>query len=310
MTDSKKIIDILGENGIKLKEPMAKHTSLKVGGPAEFYFEAKTEGELIKTINKAKKNGLPIFVFGGGTNLLVSEDGIKGLTIRFCGEKVEMNEESKVVKVKAGAILSKVALELIPKGISCGLEYFATIPGTVGGAIWNNAHWKEKQIGDYVFKGSIFDGKKREVSHDYFKFSYDFSILKEKKDILLSAYFKYKNGDKEKMRQLVIENNIERKEKQPLNYPSAGCTFQNLSEEERLRIKAPTRSVGWLLEECGLKGKNIGGAQISEKHANFIVNLGNATVNDIVKLIDLCKEKAQEKYGLVLKEEIRKVGEF
>ena len=248
--------------------PLKNYTTFKIGGPAKYFFEAKRKEELIEAIKLAKKLELPFFILGGGSNLLVSDKGFDGLVIKF------------------GQPLSSY--------VSKGLEWAVGIPGTVQGAVWSNAGAFEKSMKDVVKEVEVFDTKTEKIknfkSKDC-KFGYRDSIFKKNKNlIILSVKIKSKKSNRKKIKQYLDY----RKKTQPLNLPSAGSIFKN----------PPAKSAGELIEKCGLKGKRIGNVKISEKHANFIVNLGNGKAKDVKKLIKIIKNKVKNKFGVTLKEEI------
>ena len=249
--------------------PLKNYTTFKIGGPAKYFFEAKRKEELIEAIKLAKKLELPFFILGGGSNLLVSDKGFDGLVIKF------------------GQPLSSY--------VSKGLEWAVGIPGTVQGAVYSNAGAFKKSIKDVVKEVEVFDTKTEKIknfkSKDC-KFGYRDSIFKKNKNlIILSVKIKSKKSNRKKIKQYLDY----RKKTQPLNFPSAGSIFKN----PRGFFAAD------LIERCGLRGKRIGKVKISEKHANFIVNLGNGKAKDVKKLIKLAKQKVKSKFGIVLKEEIQ-----
>jgi len=248
--------------------PLKNYTTFKIGGPAKYFFEAKRKEELIEAIKLAKKLELPFFILGGGSNLLVSDKGFDGLVIKF------------------GQPLSSY--------VSKGLEWAVGIPGTVQGAVYSNAGAFKKSMKDVVKEVEVFDTKTEKIknfkSKDC-KFGYRDSIFKKNKNlIILSIKIKSKKSNRKKIKQYLDY----RKKTQPLNLPSAGSIFKN----------PPAKSAGELIEKCGLKGKRIGNVKISEKHANFIVNLGNGKAKDVKKLIKIIKNKVKNKFGVTLKEEI------
>ena len=248
--------------------PLKNYTTFKIGGPAKYFFVAKRKEELIEAIKLAKKLELPFFILGGGSNLLVSDKGFDGLVIKF------------------GQPLSSY--------VSKGLEWAVGIPGTVQGAVWSNAGAFEKSMKDVVKEVEVFDTKTEKIknfkSKDC-KFGYRDSIFKKNKNlIILSVKIKSKKSNRKKIKQYLDY----RKKTQPLNFPSAGSIFKN----PRGFFAAD------LIERCGLRGKRIGKVKISEKHANFIVNLGNGKAKDVKKLIKIIKNKVKNKFGVTLKEEI------
>lgn len=286
--------------GIQKNVKLASYTTFKIGGPAEYFFEAKTREDLIKAIKTAKKFKMPFFILAGGSNTLVSDKGYRGLLIR------NQNSEFQIIgfkiKAEAGIRLSRLVMESLNHGLS-GFEWVAGIPGTIGGAIRGNAGAFEKSMADVVERVELLEINSELIIKSYelkdCRFGYRSSIFKEKNNlIVLSAEIRLKTDDKEKIKESIERYLNYRKGKHPLEFPSAGSIFEN----------PEGHSAAKLIEECGLKGKKIGQAQISEKHANFIINLGQAKAKDVCRLIDLAKEKVKDKFGIILKEEIQFLG--
>lgn len=248
---------------------LKNYTTFRIGGKAKYFFVAKTKDNLIEAIKTAKKKKLPFFILGDGSNLLVSDKGYKGLVIKF------------------GQPLSLYVFQ--------GLEWATGIPGTVQGAVFGNAGAFGKSMKDVVKEVKVFDTKTEKIKNFKNKdcqFSYKNSIFRKKKNlIILSVEIKTKKSNPKKIKEYFNY----KKETQPLNFPSAGSIFRNPAGF----------FAGELIDKCGLKGKRVGNVKISEKHANFIVNLGNGKAKDVIKLIKLIKNKVKKKFGVVLKEEIR-----
>jgi UDP-N-acetylmuramate dehydrogenase len=280
---------------------------------------AKKKEELIKAISLAKKLKIPFFILGGGSNLLVADEGFKGLVIKIQNSKFKI-QNSKIV-AEAGTILGQLVIASVKSGLT-GLEWAIGIPGTVGGAIWGNAGAFGKSMADITKTVTVLEIKNQKSKIKIFKnkdckFGYRESIFRHKKNlIILSAIIQLKKGKKSEIKKKIKKYLEYRKKTQPLNFPSAGSIFKNskfkiqnaklLKEFPELKKFRKTGFIpaSWLIEECGLKGKKIGEAKISEKHANFILNLGRAKAKDVLKLIKLIKEKVKKKFGIVLKEEI------
>ena len=251
---------------------LKNYTTFKIGGPAKCFYIAKNKTELIEAIKEAKKLKLPFFILGRGSNLLVSDRGFNGLVIKF------------------GQPLSSY--------VSKGLEWAVGIPGTIQGAVCSNAGAFKKSMRDVVESVEVFDtetGKVKIFKNKDCKFSYRNSIFRKKKNlIILSVKIKPKKSNTKKIKQYLDY----RKKTQSLNFPSAGSIFKN----------PKGFSAGELIEKCGLKEKKIGKVKISEKHANFIVNLGRGKAKDVIKLIKLIKKRVKKKFGVVLEEEIQFLG--
>ena len=283
---------------------LANYTTFKIGGPAKYFYIAKTKQDLIKAIKAAKELGLPFFVLGGGSNLLVSDKGYDGLVInfQFSISNFQLISNSKIFKVVVGAglPLGKLVSASAEKSLT-GLEWAVGIPGTVGGAIRGNSGAFEKSISNIVKEVEVLEITEdnspqiKILKNKDCKFQYRDSIFKHNSNlIILSAEIQLKKGDKKEIQKKIKEHLKQRKKTQPLGFPSAGSIFKN----------PKGFSAGELIEKCGLKGKKINGAQISEIHSNFIVNLGKAKSKDVEKLIKLIKQKVKQKFGIVLEEEI------
>ncbi|PIR90019.1 UDP-N-acetylenolpyruvoylglucosamine reductase [bacterium (Candidatus Gribaldobacteria) CG07_land_8_20_14_0_80_33_18] len=294
------------------------YTTFKIGGPAKYFFEAKTEEDLIEAIKFVYQKKLPFFVLGGGSNILFSNEGFEGMIIRCQISNIKC-QNSKIY-TEAGVKLSDLVKLSSDKGLS-GLEWVAGIPGTVGGAIWGNAGAFGKSIADIIKEVKIFNAKELRIKNYELrdcKFGYRESIFKKNKNlIILSCLLELKKGKRKEIRKKIKKNIDYRIKNHPLNFSSAGCVFKNY--ESRIRNQGLMKKfselkefnkkreipAAWLIEKCGLKGRKIGGAQVSEKHANFIVNLRKASSNDIIKLINLVKKKVKEKFDIKLEKEIQ-----
>lgn len=286
---------------IQKNVPLKNYTTFRIGGPARYFCVVVNREELIEAVIFAKKEKLPFFILGGGSNLLVSDKGYKGLVIKI----QNINCEIKNTKVTAGAgvSLSKLLNVTANLGLS-GLEWSAGIPSaTIGGAIRGNAGAFGSGIKDIVYKVEVFD-----VSDSGFKiyglrdcgFGYRESIFKKSHNLIIwSCELKFKRKDKEKMKENIKEILGYREERHP-KFPSAGSIFKNLKD-----VRARD-----LIEKAGLKGKKIGKAKISEQHANFIINTGNATAKDVLVLVNLAKKEVKNKFGIKIEEEIQLLGKF
>lgn len=279
-----------------------KYTTFKIGGKARYFFIAKTKKDLIKAISFAQKSKIPFFILGGGSNLLVSDKGYRGLVIKIQMSRI-VHRQAGIVYAEAGARLADLVKISLEKRLT-GLEWAAGIPGaTIGGAIYGNAGAFGKSMENIVKKIEVLDLKTLEIKNfknKDCKFGYRESVFKKNKNlILISATFKLNKGEKEKIKGLIEKYLKHRKTAQPLNYPSAGSVFKNPV------IKNKNLKAGELIEKCGLKGKRIGKAEVSEQHANFIVNLGGAKEKDVKKLINLIKRKVKSKFKIVLEEEVQ-----
>ncbi len=287
--------------GIQRNVSLAKWTTFCIGGRAEFFYTAKSKEALIKAVLAAEKIKAPFFVLGGGSKLLVSDEGFKGIVIKLQNTKYKL-QNTKII-AEAGVMLGVLVNVSAKTGLS-GFEWAAGIPGTVGGALRGNAGAFGGEMKDAVREVETYNIKKE--SREIFKnkdccFGYRNSIFKQEKNlVILSAVIELRKGDKGKIKKEIREHLNYRKEKHPLNFPSAGSIFKNVKPKNAREIPA-----AWLIDKCGLKGRRIGSAKISEKHTNFIVNLGNAKSYDVKKLINLAKRKVKNKFKIELKEEIQ-----
>ncbi len=310
--------------GLEFNEPLAKYTTFKIGGRAKYFFVAKNEKELIKALMWAKEKKVPYFILGGGSNLLVSDKGFKGLVIKCQMSNVKcqnQNSTLKTIKVDGGVSLSKLVSLAAKKGFS-GLEWAAGIPGTVGGVVCGNAGAFGSCVAEVVESIKVLTTYNLQLTtynNKNCKFSYRNSIFKNNKNlIILSVELQLRKGNKTEIQKKVSEYLNYRKKIQPLN-SSAGCVFKNieianLKNKNTLeiipekKIKGGKLPAGYLIEKVGLRGKRQSQAQISKKHANFIVNLGGAKAKDVIYLINLTKRKVKKKFGVELKEEIQYIG--
>ncbi|MDD5566859.1 MAG: UDP-N-acetylmuramate dehydrogenase [Patescibacteria group bacterium] len=283
--------------GVIENEPMSRHTTYRIGGPAEFFYRTKTTDDLVKAIIVARQLQLPLFILGRGSNILVADKGIKGLVISV--ETTERTKNNNLVTVAAGAGLGEFVIWTINQGLA-GIEFASGIPGTIGGAIRGNAGAFGSEMKDFVESIEVLTaGNVRKIlPKSECAFGYRESVFKHSDDIILTSTFKLRPGNKAESLALVDKYMKQRTAKQDYSIPSAGCVFINPLGNPAAR----------LIDELGLKGARIGDAQISSTHANFIINAGQAKASEVVKLIALIKEKVKEKYGIELREEIQLVG--
>lgn len=302
------ILNQLGHNRVSVSEPLARHTTYRIGGPADCFYEARTVRELTRAVRLARSLAVPSFVLGLGANILVGDRGIRGLVIRNRCSKVRFVGDTCLI-ADSGMVMADLIALTAERGLS-GLEHFAGIPSTVGGALWQNLHFLNPDRNDTVFIDHVLEGATIltegdqiiDVDRDYFAFDYDDSVLHHRADIVLKASFQLIPRGKEEIQRVIDENLKWRREKHPdlEMFPSAGSVFKKIEE----------LGAGRLIDQCGLKGYTVGRAQVIPKHANFIVNLGGATANDVVQMIQICKAKVKERFGVELTEEIKLVGEF
>jgi len=290
----------LEQANIYYNEPMSKHTSFKIGGLAECYIKVNNLQELEEIINIANTYKVPLTIIGNGTNILVKDNGIKGIVAKINIKNIQINEENNVVKVGAGNTLAEVAQILLKNDLT-GMEELAGIPGSIGGAIRMNAGAHGKEIKDIIVSATVIDysGNIKTLSNEEMKFEYRNSIFSKKKYIVLEAELQLNKGNKEEIKQKMQDFAIWRKEHQPLEYPNAGSTFK----------RGDGFVTAQLIDECGLKGTSIGGAQISTKHAGFIINTGDAKAQDVLELVDLIKQEVFKKFQKEIQLEIEIIGD-
>ena len=292
INELKKIIskDKIYENAL-----MSKYTSFKIGGPAECLIKIQTIEELKLILNFSKEKNIPLTVIGNGSNILVSDDGIKGIVLKIEINTFELNTETAQLKVGSGVKLGTIAQKCLKQEIT-GFEFASGIPGTVGGAIRMNAGAHGKEMKDIVTTITYIEknGEIHKIQNTQAKFEYRNSMFGHKDYIILEVEMQLAKGKSEEIQSKMKEYAEYRKEKQPLEYPSAGSTFKRGADFITAK----------LIDECGLKGYQIGGAQISEKHAGFIINKDNAKAEDVTKLIEYTKKQVFEKFGKVIETEI------
>ena len=313
--------DLKQKFGDRLKEhePLARYTTFKIGGPADYFFEAKTTDELVAAVTLARTLSIPMFILGGGSNILIGDRGIRGFviknstgTIRIKGIKGTVTGGAAkkglvFVEADSGVIFNSLVRFTVEEGL-VGLEMHLGLPGTVGGAIFMNSKWTHPPgyVGDAVCQAEILtpENKRVTVPKAYFHFGYDTSSIQKTNDILLKVVFALRADSKERLWRVANESIRYRRQTQPQGVFTAGCAFKNISQAQALT------SAGFLIDHAGLKGTRIGDAEISSVHANFIINRGAATAADVVQLMALVRTKVKEKFGVVLEEEIIRVGEF
>ena len=294
-------IDIPKEN-IKYDEPMSKHTSFKVGGLAECYVKIDDVNQLKQLLDLAQKNKIPYFILGNGSNILVTDNGVKGIVIQINIKKYEILQKENCIEatIGAGNKLSEIAQKFLKEEIT-GFEELSGIPGTFGGAIKMNAGAHKKEMKDIVDSVTVLDENNNllVLKNEDLQFEYRHSILFDKKYIVIEIKLVLYKGNYDQIKEKMDEYTKYRIEKQPIEYPSAGSTFK----------RGTNYITAKLIDEANLKGYTIGGAQVSEKHAGFIINKGNATAKDILELIEYVKEKVYETSKEKIDLEVEIVGE-
>ncbi len=321
---------------VRENELMSKHTNFRIGGPAMFFVEIKSVDELRQVLEIAKTNGLKMVIMGGGSNMLVSDNGFDGILIKMAMREIRIVKN--IVQADAGVLMSMLARKTADAWLT-GIEWAVSLPGTVGGAVRGNAgcfggETKDRLVSADVLRFTVEEGARGNgqgvrvefeiitLLKSELGFGYRESVIKYTNDIVLSATFELEPGDQEKSLDFMKVYLEKRKLHQPIDAGSAGCMFKNYdiesdAELERLKTKLDLPleishsrriSAGWLIDQLDLKGKQIGGAKVSEKHGNFLVNTGHATADNVVQLIALIKTRARDEYGISLHEEVQYVG--
>ena len=290
---------------------LAPLTTLRAGGPADWLVEVRGAEEVVHSLKIAHAAGVPVTLLGGGSNVLIGDLGIRGLVIRVHGGEVR-HLKPGLVRADAGASVNGLVRWTINRGLA-GLEAWAGTPGTVGGAIYGNAHFDGHLVGDLVESVGLAarSGQVREMIGRAMEFGYDCSRLQRTGEVLLWTNFRVAEGaEPARLRQTARRSLAYRKRTQPLEVPSAGCVFQNLDPARDRLSEGTPASAGALIDRAGLRGRRVGQACVSQIHGNFIVNEGGATARDIRALVELCKAEVARQCGVELREEIVYLGEF
>jgi len=304
-----RLVATFGAARVDRNAPLAPHTTFKVGGPADWLIAVNTGDAVEQAVAIARDADLPLTVLGGGSNVLVSDAGIRGIVVRVHGGDVRALTPS-LVRADAGVTINGLVRWTVNHGLA-GVEAWAGTPGTVGGAIFGNAHFRGRLVSELIASVRLVttDGFVEDVPREHMEFAYDYSRLHRTREVVVSADFHVSAGDPASLRAVARESLAFRKRTQPLESPSAGCIFQN-PDPARDQVPAGIPpSAGALVDRAGLKGAREGGARVSTTHANFIVNDGGATARDIRALIDRCKTEVQARFGVALREEIVFMGE-
>ena len=295
------LCNMLGRENVSRDEPMSAHTTFRVGGPADYFVTPRSEEALAELAAFATKEGLPHYILGNGSNLLVGDKGYRGVMIQVGKGFDGVSVEGEMVYAQAGISLARLALAARQSSLS-GLEFASGIPGTLGGAVMMNAGAYGGEMKQVVVsvRALAQSGEIREIPAEGLELGYRTSIFARNGDVILGAVLKLEKGDGDQIQKNMDELKRRRVEKQPLEYPSAGSTFK----------RPEGHFAGKLIEEAGLRGFSVGGAQVSEKHCGFVVNKGGATAADIASLMDQVAERVERHSGVRLRPEVRRVGEF
>lgn len=333
-----RLVEIFGKENVLKDEPMSRHTTFRIGGAADFFVKVQTISQLQEAMRYLKKEQIPFYIVGNGSNLLVRDEGVRGVVLQLgerfsgyeflhetpgsvaqsgtaqkdtaavsgagqtaqipAGTAVDKNQ-IVMVRAKAGSLLGRLGKEFAEYSLS-GFEFASGIPGTLGGAVYMNAGAYGGEIKDILVRATLMDmdGSLFEFTNQQMQFGYRKSIAAEKNYIVLEADLALHVSSKEEVLAKMAELSAQRRLKQPLEYPSAGSTFK----------RPEGYFAGKLISDAGLKGFSVGGAQVSEKHAGFVINTGNATAADVIALTDAVRDKVFEKYGVKLELEIKQLG--
>lgn len=296
-----KLNNVIAKDSILIDEPMSRHTTFRVGGPADFFVTPKAKEEVRDVIRICKEAGMPYYIIGNGSNLLVSDAGYRGVVVQIYKEMNEVKVEGDLVKAQAGALLSGIAAKALGAELS-GFEFASGIPGTIGGACVMNAGAYGGEMKDVLESVTVLtgEGKIIELGRNELELGYRTSVIAKKGYIVLGAVLKLERGDGEKIKTYMDELKEKRVTKQPLEYPSAGSTFK----------RPEGYFAGKLIEDAGLRGFRVGDAQVSEKHCGFVINRGNASAAEVMELMRQVEDKVEENSGVRLEAEVRRIGEF
>ena len=307
---------------VKENVSLAPLTTFKIGGPARYFVEISDKNELLEAFDFVSKKNLKYFILGGGSNLLISDKGFDGVVIKIKLTEFNIDKKQNVFVVGSGISLAKIVRESAVEGMS-GMEWAAGIPGTIGGAIRGNARAFGKDTGTVIESVEFLDVNELKIknfNNNECEFSYWGSIFKKKENlVILSAKIKLESGDKSKSQEEITNIIKKRIAVQPQGVGSPGSFFlnpvvtkaelhQEFEKDKGVKSKDDKLPAGWIIDQAGLRGKKIGGAMVSEKHANFIVNTGNATAEDVMMLASYIKQQVRDKYGIQLESEVNYVG--
>lgn len=285
---------------------LAQYTTFKIGGPAKYFVIAESAQELVNAVKAANEAGEKWFVLGGGSDILISDAGFNGLVIKTQMRNIEFDEEAGQVRAEAGLIMAGLIAQTVKRGMQ-GMEYAVGVPASVGGAVWANLGARGSEIADFVVEVTVMDeeGNVKTLSKEECDFSYRHSIFKDKQWIVLNVLLQLNKVEDESeqilLKERVRELNDLRNATQDIKAQCAGCIFMNPTDQT-------DEAAAKLIDDLGLKGFSIGGAQVSERHANFIINTGEATADDVVQLISYIKQQVRDKKGIQLMEEVEYIG--
>lgn len=293
--------NLIGEAKVFVNEPMSSHTTFRIGGAADYFVLPETAEDVANVLKLCRQENLPYFILGNGSNLLVGDKGFRGVVIQLYKNFDGIEIQGTKVTARSGAMLIRVAKEAGKAGLT-GLEFASGIPGTIGGAMVMNAGAYGGEMKDVVTSVTVLtkDGEIKTLKGSEMKFRYRGSVIEEEGYIVLEAVMELKKGKAEEIQSRMEDLLAQRKQKQPLEYPSAGSTFK----------RPEGYFAGKLIMDTGLAGYRVGGAQVSKKHCGFVINAGGATAADVMQLMQDVSDQVEEKFGVALEPEVKRIGEF
>ena len=303
MTDTirKRLGEILSTENILCDEPMSQHTSFRIGGPADLFLMPESTEQLMAVLGVCREEKIPFFILGNGSNLLVSDTGFRGAVIQIGRKMGEITVDGSCIRAGAGALLSGIAAQARNASLT-GMEFAGGIPGSLGGAVVMNAGAYGGEMKDILREAEVItpEGEQKILPVSELALGYRTSIIKEREYIVTGAVLQLSPGDREEIRMTMRDLQQRRTDKQPLEYPSAGSTFK----------RPEGYFAGKLIADAGLRGYQVGGARVSDKHCGFVINAGGATAADVVKLMEDVQEEVAAKFGVRLEPEVKFLGEF
>ncbi len=290
---------IVGNDNVKINEPMKNHTTFRIGGPAQMFITPESAGQIQDIVALCRQESCPMYIIGNGSNLLVGDDGVQGVVMSLYNKFSQYSIDGETITVQAGMSLMRLSVIAANEGLG-GMEFASGIPGSVGGAVYMNAGAYGGQMADIVTEATVIDENNniKVLSNKELEFGYRTSYVAKNNLIVVSVRLKLTKGDESTIKEKMADLAEQRKLKQPLEYPSAGSTFK----------RPEGYYAGKLISDAGLKGYSVGGAQVSEKHAGFVINTGNATASDVIALTDYVKQRVYEENGVELELEVKKLG--
>lgn len=300
-TFKEKLYKLIDKERVLLDEPMKKHVTFRVGGPADYFVVTETKEEVKQVVALCKEQQMPYYIIGNGSNLLVGDKGVRGVVIQIFKAMNNISVEDTMITAQAGASLAQIASAALGQELT-GFEFAAGIPGTLGGAVVMNAGAYGGEMKDVLLSATVLttEGDILEIPAEELELGYRTSIIAKKGYVVLEAKIALKKGNEKDIRAYMEDLRQRRVDKQPLEYPSAGSTFK----------RPEGYFAGKLIQDAGLKGFTVGGAQVSEKHSGFVINIGDATAADIVSLMKQVEEIVKADSGVTLEPEVKRIGEF